>query len=1539
MPKIQNSFLRGRMNKDFDERLVPKGEYLEAQNILITQSEGSDVGAIENILGNALAKNELSLSDDTETIGYYVDVSSKRVFWFVTDFNGSLSSTVRNMARPSSGENIKILMANIDSPGSIKTLVQGAFLNFSKRHLITGVNLIDDLLFFTDDYNQPRKINITKAENNKNYYTKEEQISVAKVSPYLAPILYNEEGKGDGFTLTKDTSITSDYLRDKFVRFSYRYKYEDGEYTTMAPFTQIVFKPLSNATIEGVLTTDIDKSDEQDIYSKTIVDIMKNDYNRIDLRIPLPSDEQALSTGSWKNDLRISKIEILIKESDEDVVKVIKEIDVSNDAGNTLSSFSNKVESYVVSPSSEDYYRYAYKFIYRSEEPYKILEDKQITRVFDQVPLRAKAQEISGNRVIYANFTENYDLPKDESGKTGINYVINNINKGNDEFSNINSNVGLNDYSVNTYKYHSLKQRRTYQVGVVLADKFGRQSPVILSTHEDDVQDGMADTITIPNVSEDLSTTYNEAYSWSNQQEAIGKSLSINFKDNRIVDVSDIYNGDINSRNYNPYGWYSYKIVVKQQEQEYYNIYTNHPADNWNNESNAHDDVLGYSWVSLYGDNINKVTRDVSEVDEVREGVAGSDTRLFPKVIKKETTTGEYTDINNSSTFGADIDSTEVMTIGTAREQGILTREDRDKDRVHDFIMAKRNPLLAQLKGLQTNNRVKFSIDVVVNENNSDDNTYFEIGDGNTINPYIRVGQQVTLKVGSTYNFGTQEEPDIKEVFDHTSNVGKKIIDITIRNNEQENVTSKTVLTDGKEISSNRGDSAMMRVGQFIEYRSSDDENPRKRGIIKTSSATTAKTLILFGGDGVEEVFEFLANFPDDDSFEGYTSVSAKKVLVSGEAGNNTFNSDTATFIVSGVKANLTSGLAPDENNLSNNVYTFTLNQDHANDTVVNDTIFFNFVDQPQLSGRQQILAMNNPSYEQIIAANFHENLFLDATLTTSTRVEQGNENFTVRRPILQKAELNKDSKKTILHFDRRVLPIEAELFGKHCRQKLALFDPLTIKSIETVTQGSKVFQKIKLSHDLTLEAGNQLVIQNLEEEPIAVNTGLSVFETDPVKSRLDIFYETSTSGLISDLNELTTTSVSTGYPINLEVSFGDVFTEASAVGSIIAVLNAETTTSDGSLEFELENVTRSPNEDVTDSFEIVGNNFKLLSGFHFKPESNIVNLNGVNYNFLNPYIEANVFTVNYKVKDTESNEYTSASAEFTMNNTAPSVSFNNPNEFTNGSTISLTLGSGGIVASGSYFNGSSNSDLDDKDVILELFNHEDNQTDLVWGDGLPLFEINFEDTPNEFNIKLINTGGGGPGEFFDMIWIANNVASEDFVLKVGVRIIDAGGNSQEIVKTIDFDATNNGSVNASDKRKSIVFMDRTSDGNSQTSICTGRPFDPKTTVFVDKGLSEAVPNPENRLDYTDTNGNIVYNQNYFQGSSFNVPGFNIYQNNRLFTSTDGTSTYNNKTFRLFYEYRNVNNTLQTITQYIFTDENGYVTNDPQECPTNQQQA
>ena len=54
MPEIKNNFLRGKMNKDLDERLIPKGEYREAQNVLLSESEDSDVGALETIKSNII---------------------------------------------------------------------------------------------------------------------------------------------------------------------------------------------------------------------------------------------------------------------------------------------------------------------------------------------------------------------------------------------------------------------------------------------------------------------------------------------------------------------------------------------------------------------------------------------------------------------------------------------------------------------------------------------------------------------------------------------------------------------------------------------------------------------------------------------------------------------------------------------------------------------------------------------------------------------------------------------------------------------------------------------------------------------------------------------------------------------------------------------------------------------------------------------------------------------------------------------------------------------------------------------------------------------------------------------------------------------------------------------------------------------------------------------------------------------------------------------------------------------------------------------
>ena len=100
MPEIKNTFLKSKMNKDLDARLVPNGEYRDAQNISVSRSEGSDAGALENLLGNTLlTKLKISLPalesskvdnryyattgdfalDSLEIIGKYIDESNDRI--------------------------------------------------------------------------------------------------------------------------------------------------------------------------------------------------------------------------------------------------------------------------------------------------------------------------------------------------------------------------------------------------------------------------------------------------------------------------------------------------------------------------------------------------------------------------------------------------------------------------------------------------------------------------------------------------------------------------------------------------------------------------------------------------------------------------------------------------------------------------------------------------------------------------------------------------------------------------------------------------------------------------------------------------------------------------------------------------------------------------------------------------------------------------------------------------------------------------------------------------------------------------------------------------------------------------------------------------------------------------------------------------------------------------------------------------------------------------------------------------------------------
>ena len=140
------------MNKDLDDRLIPNNEYRDALNVAVSRSEGSDVGALESILGNEMIIDASNIK--AQVIGVKVDQTRALAYYFLSDYNGTSQAPLSSYCA--------IAVFNTSSNSS-QVLVSGSWLNFSKKSIMTGVSLIEDLLFFTDNRNQPRKINVTNS--------------------------------------------------------------------------------------------------------------------------------------------------------------------------------------------------------------------------------------------------------------------------------------------------------------------------------------------------------------------------------------------------------------------------------------------------------------------------------------------------------------------------------------------------------------------------------------------------------------------------------------------------------------------------------------------------------------------------------------------------------------------------------------------------------------------------------------------------------------------------------------------------------------------------------------------------------------------------------------------------------------------------------------------------------------------------------------------------------------------------------------------------------------------------------------------------------------------------------------------------------------------------------------------------------------------------------------------------------------------------------------------------------------------------------
>ena len=373
---IKTNFIAGKMNKSVDERLIPAGQYIDALNVRLGSTEGTEIGAVENSKGNtaltAISYNGNALSSNATCIGAFEDGVNENIYWFVHDSSNPTSPT---------GRLDMILSFNTVTQITVYHIISESILNFNPEYLITGIDLIENLLFFTDDINPPRKINITRNYPEPTVLgdsITEEEINVIVKPPgfssYLNPITGAsiQELPTPGLTLST-VNGEENYMEDKFLCFAYRYQYRENEYSATSLFTQPAFEP-------GDFRYDTANIDNTG---------MVNIFNSVDI---------SFNTG---NSLVIA-VELLFKESGTNTINVIERFDKVD-----MGWSDNNIEV----------------LRFTNSKIYSVLGSDELLRLYDNVPRFAKAQTIMGNRLIYGNYVDQYDLITSSGQKIAIDYT------------------------------------------------------------------------------------------------------------------------------------------------------------------------------------------------------------------------------------------------------------------------------------------------------------------------------------------------------------------------------------------------------------------------------------------------------------------------------------------------------------------------------------------------------------------------------------------------------------------------------------------------------------------------------------------------------------------------------------------------------------------------------------------------------------------------------------------------------------------------------------------------------------------------------------------------------------------------------------------------------------------------------------------------------------------------------------------------------------------------------------------------------------
>ena len=450
----------GILNTDDGLRSLPQGDYPDSINNRVHVTEQSNDGSVENTRGNVLIQHTLPAGTN-KTIGTYEDKNRQRIVYFNWNSAGN--------------HGIYQFFWNRGANGEIETILVSSVLNFNVNKKITGINIVEaltgDLLYWTDDQNRPRKINIDKA-NETNKKRKFELFFGKIINPSVfdytttifdqngVPLITWQTAIGNNSSLEQTivqylSQIPSGALA--LATFSTCYQFLTVEMKNVGGYTMSLASPIpanvnpsyavaKNFYPDPFLEEFIDAikypticepavSIKQDATRK--INLIQNKIFQFRIKLVYDDNEKSvlspysripdlpISCGSNSTQTSFNYVEVNFNSQrlfDLGSLAIIKRVELYVREHNT-----GKVK-YITALDKWQFLQNNNTFNFYNDGIYQAIDDATALKNYDALPLLSKSQEFGTNRIEYGGITEGYD-PVCVDAKLNLSYEANVSNK------------------------------------------------------------------------------------------------------------------------------------------------------------------------------------------------------------------------------------------------------------------------------------------------------------------------------------------------------------------------------------------------------------------------------------------------------------------------------------------------------------------------------------------------------------------------------------------------------------------------------------------------------------------------------------------------------------------------------------------------------------------------------------------------------------------------------------------------------------------------------------------------------------------------------------------------------------------------------------------------------------------------------------------------------------------------------------------------------------------------------------------------------